>query len=136
MKHKILIASFLTIMVNGIGTAVRGGILVDWGTNFTFTQTELGKITGMGFTGFGLVILLASMFLDKFGYKPFLVLAGVLHTASVFLTVAATYMYTSKVDADPEAAKAAAYFCLLIGTSKKSLFQQHFAPFDGCSGPP
>ncbi len=115
MKHKILIASFLTIMVNGIGTAVRGGILVDWGTNFTFTQTELGEILGKGFTGFGLVILFASMFLDKFGYKPFLVLAGVLHTVSVFLTVAATYMYTSKFDADPEAAKAAAYFCLKWG---------------------
>ncbi|MFP6584836.1 MAG: MFS transporter [Candidatus Hydrogenedentota bacterium] len=115
MKHKLLIASFLTIMVNGIGTAVRGGILVDWGTDFRFTQTELGEILGMGFTGFGCVILLASLFLDRFGYKPFLVLAGVLHTVSVFLTVAATYVYASKVDADPEAAKAAAYFCLKWG---------------------
>jgi fucose permease len=114
-KHTLLIASFLTIMVNGIGTAVRGGILVDWGEKFTFTQTELGEILGMGFAGFGFVILIASLFLDKFGYKPFLVLAGVLHVLSVFLTLAATYAYTSRFDADPEAAKSAAYFCLFWG---------------------
>jgi len=114
-NHKLLIASFLTIMVAGVGTAVRGGLLGEWGTEFGFTQTELGTITGGGFTGFGMVILIASLFLDKFGYKPFLLLAGVLHVVSVFLTVAATYAYSSKIDADPEAAKSAAFFCLFWG---------------------
>ena len=114
-NHTLLIASFLTIMVNGVGTAVRGGLLMEWGSAFGFTQTELGQITGMGFTGFGCVILLASLFLDKFGYKPFLVIAAVLHVVSVLLTTAATFAYSSRVDADPEAAKSAAYFCLFWG---------------------
>jgi len=114
-SRKLLIASFLTIMVAGVGTAVRGGLLLEWGNAFGFTQTDLGKITGGGFTGFGMVILLASLFLDKVGYKPFLLLAGVLHVGSVVLTTAATVAFSASVDTDPEAAKNAAYFCLFWG---------------------
>lgn len=114
-SRKLLVASFLTILVAGVGTAIRGGLLLEWGKLFGFTQTELGQITGGGFAGFGCVILIASLFLDKFGYKPFLVLAAVLHIVSVILTAAATFAYSSKVDTDPEAAKSAAYFCLFWG---------------------
>ena len=114
-SRKLLVASFLTILVAGVGTAIRGGLLLEWGKVFGFTQTELGQITGGGFAGFGCVILIASLFLDKFGYKPFLVLAAGLHIVSVILTAAATFAYSSKVDADPEAAKSAAYFCLFWG---------------------
>lgn len=114
-NHKLLIASFLTILVAGVGTAVRGGLLAEWGGTFGFTQTELGQITGGGFVGFGLVILIASFFLDKFGYKPFLLLAGLLHVASLIITVAATTLYNAKFDADPAAAKAIAFTCLFWG---------------------
>lgn len=114
-SRKLLVASFLTILVAGVGTAIRGGLLLEWGKVFGFTQTELGQITGGGFAGFGCVILIASLFLDKFGYKPFLVLAAGLHIVSVILTAAATFAYSSKVDTDPEAAKSAAYFCLFWG---------------------
>ena len=114
-SRKLLIASFLTILVAGVGTALRGGLLLEWGSSFGFTQTQLGQITGGGFAGFGCVILIASLFLDKFGYKPFLLFAALLHVVSVVLTAAATYAYSSRVDADPEAAKAAAYFCLFWG---------------------
>ena len=114
-KHKILIASFLTILVAGVGTAVRGGLLIEWGENFGFTQTELGTITGGGFVGFGLVIFIASLFLDKFGYKPFLLLAGLLHIVSVVVTVAATSLYAGQIDTNPEAAKDAAFQCLFWG---------------------
>ncbi len=112
---KLLVASFLTILVAGLGFAVRGGLLVEWGSAFGFTQTELGQITGGGFVGFGIVILIASLFLDRFGYKPFLVLAGALHVVSVVVTVAATLVYNGTVDANPEAARSGAYFCLFWG---------------------
>ncbi|MEE2777074.1 MAG: MFS transporter [Acidobacteriota bacterium] len=116
MNHtKLLIASFLTILVAGLGFAVRGGLLLEWGTAFGFTQTELGQITGGGFVGFGIVILIASLFLDRFGYKPFLILAGVLHVASVVLTVAATFVYNGSVDTNLEAARSGAFFCLFWG---------------------
>ena len=112
---KLLVASFLTILVAGLGFAVRGGLLLEWGNAFGFTQTELGQITGGGLAGFGIVILIASLFLDRFGYRPFLLLAGVLHVGSVILTVSATFVYGAAVDADPEAAKSAAYFALFWG---------------------
>ncbi len=114
-RTKVLIASFLTILVAGLGTAVRGGLLLEWGKAFGFTQTELGQITGGGFVGFGIVILIASLFLDRFGYKPFLILAGILHVLSVVITAAATVVYGNQVGADPEGARAAAYFCLFWG---------------------
>ena len=114
-EHKLLIASFLTILVAGVGTAVRGGLLGEWATIFGFTQTQLGQITGGGFVGFGAVILIASLFLDKFGYKPFLLLAGVLHVVSVVLTAAATVVYAAKEGSDVQAAQDAAYFCLFWG---------------------
>ena len=112
---KLLVASFLTILVAGLGFAVRGGLLVEWGGAFGFTQTELGQITGGGFVGFGVVILIASLFLDRFGYKPFLLLAGVLHVLSVVVTVAATFGYSTNIDTNPEAARSGAYFCLFWG---------------------
>jgi MFS family permease len=114
-KHKLLIASFLTILVAGVGTAVRGGLLGVWGEEFGFTQTDLGEITGFGFVGFGMVILVASFFLDKFGYKPFLFIAGALHIISVVLTSMATAAYAAKVDTDPVAATAAAKTLLTYG---------------------
>ncbi len=112
---KLLTASFLTIFVAGLGFAVRGGLLLEWGKEFGFTQTELGQITGGGFVGFGIVILIASLFLDRFGYKPFLMLAGVLHVLSVVITVAATFVYNGNLATDPDAARAGAYFCLFWG---------------------
>lgn len=114
-NRKLLIASFLTILVAGVGTAVRGGLLLEWSNTFGFTQTELGQITGGGFAGFGCVILIASLFLDKFGYKPFLLLAGALHIVSLLLTVGATFAFNASIDTDPEAAKSAAYNCLFYG---------------------
>ncbi len=45
---KIFWASFLTLIAAGMGFAVRGGVLAEWGSLFGFTQTELGEITGFG----------------------------------------------------------------------------------------
>ena len=78
-------------------------------------KRRLGQITGGGFVGFGIVILIASLFLDRFGYKPFLMLAGVLHVVSVIVTVAATFVYSGAIATDPDAARAGAYFCLFWG---------------------
>jgi hypothetical protein len=44
-EHKLLIASFLTILVAGLGFAVRTKLLGEWASDFGFTQTDLGQIT-------------------------------------------------------------------------------------------
>ena len=59
-RRRLFAASFTTLVVAGVGFAIRGAILADWATQFGFTKTELGTITGGGLVGFGVVILAAS----------------------------------------------------------------------------
>ena len=92
-RGKLMWASFLTLIAAGIGFAIRGGILTDWGNQFGFTQSELGTITGGGLVGFGIVILIASQITDRLGYKPILLVACVLHILSVVVTLAATPIF-------------------------------------------
>ena len=61
-------ASFLTLIAAGIGFSVRGAILGNWASEFGFTQSELGTITGGGLAGFGVTIIVLSFVADKIGY--------------------------------------------------------------------
>lgn len=113
--HTLLFwASFATLIAAGIGFAVRGAIFGDWESQFGFTKTELGTITGGGLVGFGITIIFFSFFADFLGYKPLMVLAFVLHILSAVVTLAATPIYES-MKANPESAKMATYWCLYIG---------------------
>jgi len=109
-NRKILLwASFFTIAAAGVGFAVRGAILVDWANQFGFTMTELGTITGGGFVGFGVVIIIFSLVADKIGYKRLLKLAFILHILSYIVTVATVFVYDAM-------GREAAYWCLYWGT--------------------
>src|SRR4029434_8121100 len=67
-SHMMLFwASFFTLIAAGMGFAIRGDILADWGRQFGFTQGELGIITGQGLAGFGLTIIFFSFFSDILG---------------------------------------------------------------------
>ena len=110
-RKRLFLASFITLIVAGVGFAVRGGILGDWATQFGFTKTELGTITGGGLVGFGIVIFLASAVAEKVGYGRLLVLAFILHFVSAVITIAATPVY-----GDGSAGNTAAYWLLYVGT--------------------
>jgi MFS family permease len=113
-NRSLFIASFLTLIAAGFGFAVRGAILGDWGTQFDFTKQELGTITGMGFVGGGLAIIVFSMFTDKVGYKAILIGAFVLHALSAVVTLAATPIHSAL-------GKDATYYCLYWGMFMFSL---------------
>ncbi len=106
--RRIFLASFMTLIAAGVGFAVRGGILREWGNQFGFTQLELGAITGGGLVGFGLIILAASLITDHVGYKALLVLAFVLHVLSAVVTLAATPTFNAL-------GQEATYWCLYVG---------------------
>lgn len=108
-RKTLLWASFFTIVAAGVGFAVRGAILVDWANQFGFTMTELGAITGGGFVGFGVVIIIFSLIADKVGYKRLLLLAFILHILSYFITIATVFVYDAM-------GREAAYWCLYWGT--------------------
>ena len=66
-NRALFFASFMTLIAAGAGFAIRGAILGDWEAQFGFTKADLGTITGGGLTGFGIVILVGSLFADKVG---------------------------------------------------------------------
>lgn len=107
-RGKLMWASFLTLIAAGMGMSIRGGILLRWGENYGFTQLELGAITGGGLLGFGIVIIIASLFIDRIGYKSMLVVAFLLHLLSIVVTLSATPVYGA-------AGKDATFYCLFIG---------------------
>src|SRR5712692_9537297 len=101
-------ASFFTLIAAGMGFSIRGDILAAWGSDFGFTQTELGIITGQGLAGFGITIIFFSFFADLVGYGTLMVIAFLLHALSVVLTLAAPFAFQHY-------GKDGAYFCLLSG---------------------
>jgi MFS family permease len=112
---RLLFAGFMAILAAGVGFSIRGGILGDWGTQFGFTQSDLGKITGGGLTGFGIIILLGALIADKIGYGRLMIFAFLMHFISAVLTLGATPIYNSMHASDPAGAKNAAFQCLFWG---------------------
>ena len=111
---RIFWASFLTLIAAGMGFAIRTDVLAEWGSQFGFTQTELGVITGFGLTGMAFTIIGFSLFADRIGYKPILVGAFLLHTSSAVVTVMATPIFESW-------GKDATKWCLYVGMFMFSL---------------
>jgi MFS family permease len=101
-------ASFFTLIAAGIGFSVRGFILKDWGSQFGFTQAELGGITGGGLIGFGVAIIFFSFFADLFGYGKIMLVAFLLHASSAVITFAATPVYN-------QFGREGAFICLSVG---------------------
>jgi MFS family permease len=105
---RLLTAGFMAILAAGVGFSIRAGILADWGSQFGFTQTDLGNITGGGLTGFGIIILLGALIADKVGYGKLMIFAFLMHLLSAILTLAATPIFNAS-------GKDAAYQCLYWG---------------------
>jgi MFS family permease len=107
-SHRLLWAGFMAILAEGVGFAVRGGILGQWAQQYGFTNTDLGLITGGGLTGFGVIIVIASLVADKVGYGTLMLTAFVLHALSAVVTLAAGAAFAS-------GGKPAALHCLIVG---------------------
>jgi MFS family permease len=87
---RLLWAGFMAILAAGVGAALRGGILDNWGREFGFTATQLGAISGAGFTGFCFGIIIGGVLADKIGYRWLVVTAFLCHIVSAFVTFGAS----------------------------------------------
>jgi MFS family permease len=87
---RLLFAGFMAILAAGIGFAIRGAILDNWGSEFGFTGAELGVISGAGFTGFCFGIIFGGVIADKIGYGKLVIAAFVFHILSAVITFAAS----------------------------------------------
>ncbi|MCF3652352.1 MFS transporter [Synoicihabitans lomoniglobus] len=104
--QRLLWAGFTAILATGVGFAVRGGILDNWGAEFGFSATQLGVISGAGLTGFCFGIFAGGLVVDKLGYGKLIVVSFVLHALSAIVTLTAA----------PEMGMATAYKYLFWGT--------------------
>ncbi len=86
---RLLWAGFAAILAAGVGFAIRGGILDNWGREFGFTGAELGVIGGAGFTGFCFGIIIGGVIADKIGYGKLVIAAFLFHVISAFVTFGA-----------------------------------------------
>lgn len=76
-----------------MGFAIRAGILGTWAEDFGFTMLELGKITGGGLIGFGVVVLIGGFLINLVGYKKLLIIAFLLHFVSAAMTLSADAVF-------------------------------------------
>jgi MFS family permease len=84
--QRLLWAGFMAILAAGVGFAIRGGIIDNWGAEFGFSATQLGALNGAGFTGFCFGIILGGVVCDKIGYGPLVIVAFALHVLSGVVT--------------------------------------------------
>ncbi|MEQ9411944.1 MAG: MFS transporter [Fuerstiella sp.] len=83
---RLLWAGFMAILAAGVGFAIRGGILDNWGREYGFTQSELGVITGAGLTGFCFGIIIGGVVADIIGYGWLVIAAFGFHVLSAVVT--------------------------------------------------
>jgi MFS family permease len=89
--YRLLWAGFMAILAAGVGFAIRGGILADWGRQYGFTGEEIGRIVGGGFTGFCFGIIIGGVIADKVGYGKLVISAFLLHVISAVVTFVPAY---------------------------------------------
>jgi MFS family permease len=87
--NRLLWAGFMAILAAGVGFAIRGGILDNWGAEFGFTGAQLGIIGGAGFTGFCFGIIIGGIVVDKIGYGKLVAAAFLFHILSAIVTFSA-----------------------------------------------
>jgi MFS family permease len=87
--RRLLWAGFAAIFAAGVGFAIRGGILDNWGSEYGFNATQLGAIAGSGLSGFCFGIIIGGLVVDKIGYGKLVVAALGFHVLSAFVTLSA-----------------------------------------------
>jgi MFS family permease len=84
---RLLSAGFMGILATGVGFAIRGGILDNWGTEYGFNGAQLGAIGGAGLSGFCFGVIIGGLVVDKVGYGRIVACAFVLHLLSAAVTL-------------------------------------------------
>ena len=85
--HRLLWAGFVAILAAGVGFAIRGAILDNWRLEFGFTDTEIGRISGQGLTGFCFGVIIGGVIADKIGYGKLVIAAFLFHIISAVVTL-------------------------------------------------
>src|ERR1044071_1985598 len=86
---RLLWAGFTAILATGVGFAIRGGVLDNWGSEFGFNAPPLGALGGAGLAGFCFGVIIGGVIADKIGYGKLVIAAFLLHLLSAAVTLSA-----------------------------------------------
>src|SRR5690349_6583289 len=87
---RLLWAGFAAILAAGMGFAIRGGILDNWGAEFGFNASQLGTIAGQGLSVFCFGIIIGGLIAGKIGYGKLVVAAFAFHVLSAVVSLSAS----------------------------------------------
>ena len=92
-RSRLLNAGFICMIALGMGFAARAAVLKTWGSQYGFTNSELGVITGFGLTGFGLTVMFFSVLVERLGYGPTVAMTFGFHLLSGVISLFATPVF-------------------------------------------
>jgi len=87
---RLLWAGFTAILAAGIGFGIRGGILDNWGAEFSLNATSLGLIGFAVFSGFCFGIISGGVVVDRLGYGKLVFAALLFHVLSAVVIFGAS----------------------------------------------
>ena len=88
-NKKLFYACFLALVATSFFFGLRTVVVGELVAEFNFSQTEVGRILGVGLWPFAFSIIFFSLVIDKIGYKAAAYFAIVAHTLAVIGTVLA-----------------------------------------------
>jgi len=89
-KSKLFLASCVALTVTAMTFGIRAGIMGELGTEFAFTNRELGIMAQMAFLGFPLSMIVGGLIYPKVGPKPLMWAAFICHLLGLILTIVST----------------------------------------------
>jgi MFS family permease len=92
-RRALMVISFLTLVACGMGVATRTAVAPALSDAYGISAQEYGTILGLGFVGFGVVILIGGFIVEFLGYRNVLLLAVVLHLLSAVMVLATPTLY-------------------------------------------
>jgi MFS family permease len=93
-RTQLFRASCLSLLVTSLSFGIRAGVLNKLGSDFHLDKAQLGSITSTAFYGFAIAIVFGGFIVDIIGMKRLLVLAFIVHLASILLWIFAWGFWT------------------------------------------
>jgi fucose permease len=93
-RMKLFWACFFALTATSFGFMLRAMLITEWSVEFSLSKTQMGQIMGVGLWPFAVSIVLFSLIIDKIGYGWSILIAFILHLASLLITLMADSYYT------------------------------------------
>lgn len=77
--------AWTAIVATAFGFILRSLVITDWGAQFNLSATELGNLNGVGLWPFAISIALASLVIDRIGFRAIFLVALVCHVISTLI---------------------------------------------------